>query len=107
MAEDKLTPDQHAELERMGIESVTLKVAIWAGGHTGFHSKIGGFASGDISRGAIDGWLTEARDEVRAKRAEEYVAVLRWTKVAGWAAIISAAVAFAGIIVSIVIALIK
>jgi hypothetical protein len=100
MLDQELTPKQRAELERMGPERVILMLANWAGGHTGPESMIGGFASGDIRRSAIDHWLDKALAERRAQETVERV----WVKIAAWAALVSAVAAVVGIVIQIVTA---
>jgi hypothetical protein len=98
----QLTDTQRAELERMGPEQVRLKVVGYAGGNTGPESFIPGFACGQIRRDAIDDWLAEKRDEEIARQARDYATNLRWTKIAAWAAIVSAIAAAIGVPIAVV-----
>jgi hypothetical protein len=100
MSDQEPTPEQRAELERMGPERVSLMLANWAGGHAGPQSMIGGFASGDIRRSAIDHWLEKALAERRAQKTVERV----WVKIAAWAAIVSAVAAVVGVVIQIMTA---
>ena len=100
MLPQDLTNEQRAELERQGTEYVRLKIIGYAGGHTGRESMIGGFKTGDMKRGAIEDWLLARSTEEAAEKAGEQAAILRWAKIAGWAAMV-------GVVVAIIIALIK
>jgi hypothetical protein len=83
-----LTPEQRAELEALGPENVREKLSLSRPGRgaavAGF--KTGHFSAGDLTRGDIEDWLAEKHVEDAAIRNS----ILRWAKIAGWAAIISA-----------------
>jgi hypothetical protein len=80
-----LTDDQRGELESFGSTDIRMKVAAYAGGHTGPGSFIGGFRCGDIERRDIDGWLSEKTHEESKQQSK----ILLWAKIAAWAAIVS------------------
>jgi hypothetical protein len=75
-----------------------LKIVGHAGGNTGPGSSISGFKYGEIRRDAIDNWLAVKREEEIARQARDYTTNLWWTKIAAWAAIVSAVIAAAGLI---------
>jgi hypothetical protein len=97
MSDRGLIPEQRAELERMGPEPVSLKLATYQGGHTGPESTIGGFLCGDIRRRPIDHWLDKKLAETRAQERIERL----WTRITTYAAIIGAAVAVVGVVIQI------
>ena len=100
MLPDVLTDDQRAELERLGTAYVRLKIVNYAGGHTGRKSMIGGFDTGDMMRKAIEDWLVTRSAQEAAEQAKEQADILKWAKIAAWAAI-------AGVVITIIVAILK
>jgi hypothetical protein len=96
-----LTPEQRAELERLGPETTRLKLIL---GGPGRGASIPGFETGpfqSLTRSDVETWLA-------AKFAEEAVvqhSTLRWAKIAGIAAIagviVAALLGVVGIVVTI------
>jgi hypothetical protein len=85
-----LTPEQRAELEEHGPQSIRFKLIQYG---TGRGASIPGFRCGDITRGDIEDWLIEKT----TIEAAQQTATLRWAMIAGWAGIISAILTAAGI----------
>jgi hypothetical protein len=101
MLPHSLTDAQRAELKKLGAEYVRLKIVGYAGGHTGGNSMIGGFNTGDMKRGAIEDWLVEESDKEAETKAAEQALVLRWAKIAAWAAIAGVGVTAMGIFIAL------
>ena len=78
-----LTRTQRDELEQQGPQNIRFRLASYGGGRG---AAIGGFRCGDITRGEIEDWLTE---KYQAEAAQQR-STLRWARIAGWAAILSA-----------------
>ena len=81
-----LTPEQRAELEALGPETVRGKSSLARPGRNvpvpGF--KTGESSAGNLLRGDIEDWLAEKHiEDARIQHS-----ILRWAKIAGWAAII-------------------
>jgi hypothetical protein len=89
-----LTPEQRAELEHLGAPYIRLKLTQYGSGRG---ASISGFKCGDITRGDIEDWLAEKSAEETAQQS----AILRWARIAGWAAIASVILAAIGIVTSI------
>ena len=92
-----LTPEQRAELERLGPETIRLKLML---GGPGRGASIPGFETGpfqSLTRSDVETWLA-------GKSVEEAViqqSTLRWAKIAGIAAIAGVIVSAIGILVTI------
>ena len=89
-----LTTEQRAELEHHGAVSIRFKLTQHGAGRS---AAISGFKCGDITRGDIEDWLAEKSAEEAAQQS----AILRWARIAGWAAIIGALLTAVGIAISI------
>jgi hypothetical protein len=76
-----LTPEQRAELEEHGAETIRFKLIQYGAGRG---ASISGFKCGDITRGDIEDWLAEKSREESAQQS----ATLRWARIAGWAGIV-------------------
>jgi hypothetical protein len=85
-----LTPEQRAELEAFGPENVRAKLSPARPGRAAAVSgfKTGQGSAGDLTRGDVEDWLAEKH----LKDARVQHSILRWARIAGWAAIISALV---------------
>jgi hypothetical protein len=88
-----LTAEQRAELEALGPETVRAKL-IQPG--LGRGADLAGFKTGYLTRGDVEDWLTEKYTEEESRQES----ILRWAKIAGWAAIVSVLVGVAGIVVA-------
>jgi hypothetical protein len=94
-----LTPDQRAELEALGADTVRVKLITGGPGAgasvPGFKTGHPGGLGGIITRSDIEDWLAEKHVEDVATRREE-AAVLRstltWAKIAGMAAVVGVVV---------------
>jgi hypothetical protein len=95
-----LTDAQRAELEKLGPDYVRSKIIAYGAGHTVRGSEIGGFCTGEMRCGDIEDWLAETSSKESAEEAKERATILRWAKIAAWAAI-------AGVAATIFSALIK
>jgi hypothetical protein len=91
---EMLTTEQRAELEHHGAVSIRFKLTQHGAGRS---AAISGFKCGDITRGDIEDWLAEKSAEEAAQQS----AILRWARIAGWAAIIGALLTAVGIAISI------
>jgi hypothetical protein len=80
-----LTADQRAELETLGPATVRIKL-VQAG--AGRWTSLVGFKTGEdgnrLTRGDVEDWLIEKAKEERDMQRS----VLRWSKIAGWSAIV-------------------
>jgi hypothetical protein len=85
-----LTPEQRAELEEQGPQSIRFKLLQHGSGRGAF---IPGFKCGDIIRGNIEDWLAEKTKIEAAQQA----ATLQWARIAGWAGIASVILTGVGI----------
>jgi len=95
-----LTPEQRAELEAHGPETVRLKL-LQGGADRG--AAIPGFTTGpyrSLTRSDIEDWLAEKHMEAASVQQR----TLRWAIIAGWAAIAGAVVGIIGIALSVFLA---
>jgi hypothetical protein len=80
-----LTPEQRAELEALGSETVRIKLTHFGAGP----GAAIGFKSETVTRGDVEGWLAEKHTEAISAQQRVQQSTLTWARIAGWAAIIS------------------
>jgi hypothetical protein len=85
-----LTPEQRAELEEHGPQSIRFKLMQHGAGRG---ASIPGFRCENITRGDIEDWLI---GKTRIEAAQQ-AATLRWAMIAGWAGIASVILTAVGI----------
>jgi hypothetical protein len=95
-----LTDQQRAELERLGLSNVLVKLAQPG---TGRGAALGGFPSGDMTRGDVEDWTGEKLADQARQQAE----ALRWTKISGKWARIAGWAALAAVGIGIVVPLLQ
>ncbi len=88
-----LTDNQLAELEKLGVRAVLLRLE---NSGTGRGATMQHMASGIMQRGDVEDWLAqrtreEAEQQAETLRfaklaAEQQIVAVRWAKIAGWAA---------------------
>jgi hypothetical protein len=96
MSEQRPTPKQRAELERIGPDRVTLILVNYPTRPIGAESLIGGFECGDIKRALIDAWLGEKLAQKKTQEKADRI----WLRIASSAAIVGAIVGIAGLLAS-------
>jgi hypothetical protein len=89
-----LTPEQRAELEEHGPQSIRFRLIQYG---VGRGASIPGFKCGDITRGDIEDWLAE---KTKIEVAQQ-VATLRWAMIAGWAGVLSVILTAVGIAIGV------
>jgi hypothetical protein len=83
-----LTPEQRADLEALGPESVRAKLA-----HFGADAL--GFKSGTLTRVDVEEWLAEQRTEAVGAQPRIQHSTLIWARIAGGAAILAVLIGIA------------
>jgi hypothetical protein len=83
-----LTPEQRAELDALGSESVRTKL-------THFGADALGFKSGTATRVDVEEWLSEKRTEAVSTQHRIQHSTLIWARIAGGAAIVGVLIGMA------------
>jgi hypothetical protein len=100
MAAMALTEKQLAELEKVGMAVVQIRLAQQSFGRA---AVLRGFATGELPRGYVEDWMVkklaaqerqQAEHRTEAMRlarsaSQQQTETLRWAKIAGWAAIVA------------------
>jgi hypothetical protein len=83
-----LTPEQRAELEALGPETVRIKLT-----HFGAEALV--FKSGTATRGDVEGWLAVKHTKAISAQQRIQQRTLIWAMIAGGAAIVSVIIGIA------------
>lgn len=99
-----LTDKQRSELEALGVAVVQTKLAQPGPGRG---ASLRGFASGDMARGDVEDWLSEAVVGHERLWTEQHAEAVHWAKVSGKWARIAGLAALAAVALAIIVPVVQ